>query len=282
MLVIENPTEMSKLARSWRIQGLRTGLVPTMGYFHRGHLSLMRTAGQLADRVVVSLFVNPAQFGPGEDLEIYPRDLERDRRLAQEQGVDCLFCPEPRTMYPEGYQTWVEVTGLARGLCGAKRPGHFRGVATVVSKLFNIVDPDIAVFGQKDFQQLQVIRRMVKDLDFPVEIISHPIVREPDGLAMSSRNAYLSQEERKSALALYKAIVKAEDMVRRGCRDSAEIKRAVEGIILEHPGTRIDYIFLGDPDSLEETGEILDQTLLALAVFVGNTRLIDNTLLRSP
>ncbi len=279
MDVIRSITEMSAIARKWRSEGFVIGLVPTMGYFHQGHLALMKAARKLADRVVVSLFVNPTQFGQNEDLDKYPRNFKRDKSLAEGQGVDSLFVPTPEEMYPSGYQTWVDVTELTKGLCGASRPGHFRGVTTVVSKLFHIVQPDIAVFGQKDFQQLQVIRRMVQDLDIPVEIVAHPIVREPDGLAMSSRNAYLSQDERQRAICLYQSLKKAQDMVEAGCRDAEEIKRAVESTINAYSGTHIDYIFLGDPETLEEVAFLKGKSLLALAVYVGNTRLIDNILL---
>ena len=270
---------MTETAARWRQKGLSVALVPTMGYFHEGHLALMRMARSRADRVVVSLFVNPSQFGPEEDLDRYPRDLERDTELAKGQGVDCLFSPSAGEMYLPGFQTWIDVERLSQGLCGASRPGHFRGVATVVAKLFNIVRPDIAVFGQKDFQQLQIIHRMVKDLNMPIDIIAHPIVREPDGLAMSSRNYYLSIEERKSALSLSQALRLGEKMVADGIRSGQDIIQAVRDHILSHAGTKIDYIFLGDPEELEECQEVHGKALLALAVWVGRTRLIDNTLL---
>jgi pantoate--beta-alanine ligase len=279
MKTINSISNMIELSARWRQKGLSIALVPTMGYFHEGHLALMRMARDRADRVVVSLFVNPSQFGPGEDLDRYPRDLERDTRLARAQGVDCLFCPGAEEMYMPGFQTWIEVERLSQGLCGASRPGHFRGVATVVAKLFNIVRPDIAVFGQKDFQQLQVIRRMVKDLNISIDIMAHPIVREPDGLAMSSRNAYLSIEERRSALSLSQALRLAEKMVANGIRSGQEIVQAVREHILSYANTRIDYIFLGDPEDLKGCREVQGRTLLALAVWVGSTRLIDNTLL---
>ncbi len=279
MIVVKNPKEMILLARSWRSRGHKIALVPTMGYFHLGHLSLMDMALQRADRVVVSLFVNPTQFGPSEDLDQYPRDLVRDTCLAKERGVHCLFIPDARQMYPSGFQTWVDVTELTKVLCGASRPGHFRGVATVVIKLFNIVQPDIAVFGQKDFQQLQVIKRMVTDLNMPIEILSHPIVREPDGLAMSSRNTYLNDQERKSALCLYKSLLLAQDLVIKGISSCAEIRAQMEKYILDQSFTRIDYIFLGDPNTLSEKEVVELPLLIALAVFVGKTRLIDNILI---
>ena len=239
----------------------------------------MRMARSRVDRVVVSLFVNPSQFGPEEDLDRYPRDLERDSGLAKRQGVDCLFSPSAEEMYLPGFQTWIDVKRLSQGLCGASRLGHFRGVATVVAKLFNIVRPDIAVFGQKDFQQLRIIQRMVKDLNMPIDIMAHPIVREPDGLAMSSRNYYLSMEERKSALSLSQALRLAEKMVADGTRSGQDIIQAVRDHILSYAATKIDYIFLGDPKELQECREVRGITLLALAVWVGGTRLIDNILL---
>lgn len=280
MEIIHTISNMKETSIRWKEQGLSVALVPTMGYFHEGHLALMSTAGLEADRLVVSLFVNPAQFGPNEDLNRYPRDFERDAGLAEAEGVDCIFCPEADDMYQPGFQTWIDVPDLSQGLCGASRPVHFRGVATIVAKLFNIVRPDIAVFGQKDFQQLQVIRRMVKDLNMPVDIIAHPIVRESDGLAMSSRNFYLSAKERESALSLSQALHLAEEMVTRGCRSAVDIARAVRGHILSYHNTRIDYIFLGDPEYLTEIKEISGEVLLALGVWAGQTRLIDNTLLR--
>jgi pantoate--beta-alanine ligase len=230
--------------------------------------------------VVVSLFVNPAQFGPNEDLNHYPKDFERDAKLAENEGVSCLFCPDAQDIYPSGFQTWIRVEGLSKGLCGASRPEHFRGVATIVAKLLIIVQPDMAIFGQKDFQQLQVIRRMVKDLNIPVNIIAHPIVREPDGLAMSSRNTYLNAQERESALCLVQAFRLAEKMVARGGRSGAEVIQAVRKHIQSFGNTKIDYVFLGDPESLKPRQEIAGETLLALAVWVGKTRLIDNTLLK--
>ncbi len=262
-----------------RNEGARIGFVPTMGYFHEGHLALMRRAKELADKLVVSIFVNPIQFGPQEDFAAYPRDLERDARLAEEVGVDVLFVPDDQEMYPPGYQTFVEVTELSKPLCGAKRPGHFRGVATVVLKLFNIVRPHLAVFGLKDYQQFLVIRQMVKDLNLDVEIIGHPIVREKDGLAMSSRNTYLSPEERQSALCLYQALRLAQEKIKEGNREVAALKEELSRFILSHPYTKIDYIEFCDPETLAPVDYINQKTLLALAVFVGRARLIDNTIL---
>lgn len=280
MKTINSVSGIRKRVLKWKQEGLSVALVPTMGFFHKGHLSLMRAAKSKADLVVVSLFVNPAQFGPNEDLNRYPRDFERDSKLAEREGVSCLFCPDAGDIYPPGFQTWIRVEGLSQGLCGASRPEHFRGVATIVAKLLIIVQPDIAIFGQKDFQQLQVIRRMVKDLNIPVNIIAHPIVREPDGLAMSSRNTYLDAKERESALSLFQALRLAEKMVDRGCGSGPEVIQAVRNHIQSFDNTKIDYIFLGDPESLEECQEIVGKTLLALAVWIGKTRLIDNTLLK--
>ncbi len=276
MKQVKSKEEVRGIVGPWRAKGLKIGFVPTMGYFHQGHLALMKRAGEIADRVVVSIFVNPTQFGPNEDLDRYPRAIERDLKLAAEAGVDLVFMPEPEELYPPGFQTWVSVEGLSKGLCGASRPGHFRGVATVVAKLFNIVQPDLALFGEKDYQQLQVIRRMVKDLDFPVEIVAHPTVREADGLAMSSRNSYLDPSQRKSALCLKKALDLAEDLVRGGEDRSDRVTGAMKELISAYPETRIDYIFIGDPDSLEPVDEISGRVFVALAVFVGDTRLIDN------
>jgi pantoate--beta-alanine ligase len=280
MKTINSISGMRKKVHKWKQEGLSIALVPTMGFFHKGHLSLMRTAKSKADLVVVSLFVNPAQFGPNEDLNRYPRDFKRDSKLAEDEGVGCLFCPDVRDIYPPGFQTWIRVEGLSQGLCGTSRPEHFRGVTTIVAKLLIIVQPDIAIFGQKDFQQLRVIRRMVKDLNIPVNIIAHPIVREPDGLAMSSRNTCLDAQERESALSLVQALRLAEKMIARGGRSGPEVIQAIRNHIQSFDNTKIDYIFLGDPESLEECQEIVGETLLALAVWIGKTRLIDNTLLK--
>jgi pantoate--beta-alanine ligase len=279
MEIISDPAQMRQTARDWRSQGKRIALVPTMGYFHEGHLSLMRYGREAADKLVVSLFVNPAQFGPNEDLARYPRDLERDSSMAREVGVDILYTPPAEVMYPQGYQTYVAVEELSKPLCGKSRPGHFKGVATVVLKLLNQVQPDIAVFGEKDYQQLQVIRRLVADLDVPVEIVGRPIVREADGLAMSSRNTYLSPEERAAALCLFRAIRAARELVVSGAKSRESVMEAVKGIIAATPHTDIDYIALVDPVTLQEIDTIDNEARLALAVRVGKTRLIDNTLL---
>lgn len=279
MEIISDVAQMRRMARDWREEGQKIALVPTMGYFHEGHLSLMRYGRETADKVVVSLFVNPTQFGPNEDLARYPRDLERDAAMAREVGVDVLYTPPGEAMYPPGYQTYVTVEELSRGLCGASRPGHFRGVATVVLKLLNQVQPDTAIFGEKDYQQLQVIRRLVADLNVPVEIIGRPIVREADGLAMSSRNTYLSPEERASALCLFRAIRAARELVLSGAKSRASVLEAVKGIITATPHTDIDYLSLVHPDTLKEIDAIDHEARLALAVRVGKTRLIDNTML---
>jgi pantoate--beta-alanine ligase len=255
--------------------------VPTMGYFHEGHLSLMRLASRLADRVVVSLFVNSLQFGPSEDLGSYPRDLQRDSRMAADEKVDILFIPTDREMYFPGFNARVMVSGITDTLCGKQRPGHFEGVTTVVAKLFNIVKPHVAVFGQKDFQQLSVIRKMVRELNWDIEIVGHPIVREADGLAMSSRNTYLSSEERKKSLCLYKAIQHAKKRFKGGITDAELLKSEIHDIILSYSGVSIDYISLVDKDNLSDKEVIDSNSVLVLAVKVGKTRLIDNCFLGS-
>ncbi len=279
MEIISDPQEMQGRARQWRDHGLKVVLVPTMGFFHRGHLSLMEYGRTIGERLVVSLFVNPAQFGPQEDLARYPRDLERDARLAREAGVDCLYTPGAGAMYPPGYQTFVEVESLSQGLCGASRPGHFRGVATVVLKLLHQVSPQAAVFGEKDYQQLMVVKQMVADLAVPTEIVGRPIVREPDGLAMSSRNTYLSPAGRAAALCLYRALLAARELVASGAKSREDILAAVRQIIDAAPGAKIDYVALVDPATLKEVEAIPGEARLLLAVWVNNTRLIDNTLL---
>ncbi len=271
---------MQLICEAARASGRTVGLVPTMGYFHQGHLELMRAARENADRVVVSIFVNPIQFGPGEDLEAYPRDLQRDLEDARKLGVDYVFHPPVDEMYPEGFQTQVRVLELTKHLCGLARPGHFEGVTTVVAKLFNITRPHLAFFGQKDYQQLTVVSRMAGDLDMGVEIVGIPIVRESDGLAMSSRNIYLSPEERESALSLQESLGIADEMVRGGERDAARVRRAVEEHIQSRPHTDIDYVALCDPRTLEDVEIIQGDVLLALAVRVGKARLIDNRILR--
>ena len=279
MEIIHNVSLMQKRAEELRSAGKKIGFVPTMGFFHEGHLELMRVARRNADVLVVSIFVNPIQFGPSEDYDRYPKDIERDKKKAQEVGVDILFLPSVEEMYPDGFQTKVHVEKLTQHLCGLFRPGHFDGVTTVVTKLFNIVKPHVAVFGDKDYQQLLVIKRMVKDLNMDIHIIGVPIVRESDGLAMSSRNVYLSPEERKSALCLKKSIDLAIEMVKKGESDASLIKRKVKELINSHPFTKIQYVSICDPETLEEVDQIKDRALIALAVFVGNARLIDNAIL---
>ncbi len=277
MDIILDPADMMAWSGARAAAGDRIALVPTMGFFHEGHLRLMRMAARAADRVVVSLFVNPTQFGPGEDLERYPRDIDRDTRLAQGEGVDVLFVPDAAAMYPDGFQTTVSVEGLSRFLCGASRPGHFAGVTTVVCKLFNIVRPHCAVFGEKDFQQLAVIRRMVDDLNMGVEILGHPVVREPDGLAMSSRNTYLDDALRPSALSLHGAIGLARELAAAGVVSEPELRRQVEEYIGSFPETEIDYVAFVNEQSLETADPVDRATILALAVRVGGrVRLIDN------
>ncbi len=251
-----------------------------MGYLHEGHLSLIRLARNKGDRVVVSIFVNPLQFGPTEDYHIYPRDIERDLKLLEREKVDVVFIPDEKEMYPPDFQTYVEVTKLTQGLCGAYRPGHFKGVTTVVLKLFNIVKPDFAVFGEKDYQQLKVIQQMVKDLNLDVEIIPHPIVREKSGLAMSSRNTYLSEEERHSAVAIYQSLKMAERIIFEGEKDAERVKGLIRDYLEKFPHNKVQYVEIVDPESLESVSEIKGPVLIALAVFVGKTRLIDNRLIK--
>jgi len=277
MKIIKKIAEMQKIANDLRQQGKSIGFVPTMGYLHEGHLSLMKCARKENDVVVISIFVNPTQFVPGEDYERYPRDEEGDIKKAKEVGVDIVFIPDVKDMYPDGYSTYVEEKVLSAGLCGARRPGHFKGVTTIVAKLFNIVKPHRAYFGKKDYQQLRVIERMARDLNFDIEIIGCPIVREPDGLAMSSRNVYLSQEERKSALCLYKSLLLAQNMIKKGERNPTIIKKAMEEFILKHPHVKkIDYIEIVDRYTLQPVDKLTGNELIALAVFVGPARLIDN------
>lgn len=268
--------EVRDMIRTWRMQGLSVGLVPTMGYLHEGHMSLVKAAVRDNDRVVVSVFVNPMQFGPNEDLDRYPRDFEADTRLCEENGVDLIIHPQPEEMYPEGFCSFVDMTGPTAELCGKSRPIHFRGVCTVVNKLFNIVQPDRAYFGQKDAQQLSVIRRMVKDLNIPIEIVGCPIVREEDGLAKSSRNKYLNEEERKAALILSRSIRLGEEMVKNGERDARKVCAAMTELINSEPLARIDYVEAVDADSVQKIDTVKGNVLFAIAVYIGKTRLIDN------
>lgn len=270
-------------AREWVRQqkraGKRVGFVPTMGYLHAGHMALVARARAECDAVVASIFVNPLQFGPNEDFGRYPRAFERDQALLASGGVDLLFAPSVEEMYPSPARVFVEPTYLSDHLCGASRPGHFRGVATVVSKLFHIVEPDRAYFGEKDYQQLAIIRQMVRDLDFPVVVVGVPTVREPDGLALSSRNAYLGPAERQAALVLSRALARARERVAAGERDAAALLADLHALVSAEPLARIDYISLVDPESLQPVAQITGRTLLALAVFIGSTRLIDNAML---
>jgi len=268
--------EMTQQSLDWKKNGFSVGFVPTMGFLHKGHLTLIEKAVEKCGKVAVSIFVNPTQFGQGEDFEKYPKNFERDIELASSAGADCVFFPSKDEMYPQNYQTYVELENLPAFLCGKSRPGHFRGVATIVSKLFNIVMPDFAFFGEKDFQQLAVIRQMVKDLNFNIKIQGVPIVREDDGLAMSSRNTYLSKEERKSALLLYKSIIKAEEMIKNGERKSLKVIEMMKNIINECDFAKIDYINISNPKTLEDVELIENEVVLAMAVFIGKTRLIDN------
>lgn len=279
MRIIETVVEMQAFSREVRKNGKTIALVPTMGYLHEGHASLMVEGRKRADILVASIFVNPTQFGPSEDFDAYPRDLERDRKVAVAAGVDVIFAPKASDMYPRGFQTFVDVEELTRHLCGASRPGHFRGVTTVVAKLLNIVMPHVALFGKKDFQQLAVIRRMAGDLNMDVEIVGMPIVREADGLAMSSRNAYLGPEERKSALCLSRALATAQALFRDGECRVAPLREKVLRIISEVPGAIIDYADFRDSETLEAIETANGQTLIALAVKIGTTRLIDNCIL---
>ena len=254
------------------------GLVPTMGYLHEGHLSLIRQAREECDHVFVSIFVNPAQFGPKEDLSKYPRDLERDFRLI-EPYTDVVWTPSDAIMYPQGYQTWVEVEALTKFLEGAMRPGHFRGVTTVVAKLFNGVQPHKAYFGQKDAQQVAVIRQMVRDLNFPIEIVVCPTAREPDGLARSSRNVYLDPEQRKAATVLFRSLSAAKELYESGERSGEKLRQTMKDILAAEPLAQMQYVSCADYDTLEELDEIKGKALLSMAVFFGKTRLIDNFVL---
>ncbi len=262
--------------RRARGQGSSLGFVPTMGALHEGHLSLVRAAREHCDTVAVSVFVNPAQFAPHEDLDQYPRPLERDRELLSQEGVDLLFVPATEEMYPPGSSTWVQVDGLGDKLCGQSRPGHFRGVTTVVAKLLHIVQPDCAFFGQKDAAQVAIIRRMVRDLHLPVEILVCPIVREADGLAMSSRNAYLDRQQRHSALALYRSLLRVQQDFSAGERNAARLIGAGRGTFSAEPSVRLDYFAIVDPETLDPLAEVDQPALVAVAALVGTTRLIDN------
>ncbi len=279
MRMIQDPQEMQDLAKALRRTGKTIGFVPTMGFLHEGHQSLMRIARARCDVLVVSIFVNPAQFGPNEDYGSYPRDFERDERLCCESGVDFLFYPTPVSMYLDGHSVWVDEQVLSNTLCGAARPGHFRGVCTVVAKLLNLVLPEFMVLGEKDAQQLRVLRRMVLDLNIPVEIVSGPTVREPDGLAMSSRNKYLTPQERQDAVALSQGLKQAQELFASGERDVTRLKSAISTIISETSGV-VDYIDVVDNETLRPFRGFGDCALVALAVKFSNARLIDNAVLK--
>lgn len=276
MQIIKTIGELRPILKEFRRQGLSVGLVPTMGYLHEGHKSLIVKAVSENDRVIVSDFVNPTQFGVNEDLSSYPRDIERDAALCEQAGATLIFHPEPEEMYFPDSCTFVDMDRLTKGLCGKTRPTHFRGVCTVVSKLFHIVMPDRAYFGQKDAQQLAVIRRMVRDLNFDITIVGCPIVREADGLAMSSRNTYLSPEERKAALILHRSLQLGEEMMKAGERDALKIRTAIQANMETETLARVDYVEIVDANSLEQVTLIEKPVLVATAVYIGNTRLIDN------
>ena len=277
MKTIENISRMSTFVKMMKKEGKSIGLVPTMGCLHEGHLSLVKAAKKHTDVVIMSIFINPIQFGPKEDFEKYPRDLKHDEEMAREAGVDVIFYPSLKDMYPEGYATYVVVEKLTGNLCGESRPGHFRGVATIVTKLFNIVKPEVAYFGQKDMQQAMMVKKMASDLNMDIELKMMPAVREKDGLAMSSRNMYLSDAERKDAAVLYQSLKNAEMLIKNGERDAGKIIRAVEDMIKAKQSARVEYVKLVDAAELKDVKMITGEIALAVAVFFGNTRLIDNT-----
>lgn len=277
MIVVRSPKEMQKIADEKRKEGKIIGFVPTMGALHEGHLALIREARKRSGFVVVSIFVNPIQFGPKEDYKEYPRDEEGDLKKCENEGVDCVFIPDVKDMYPENFSTYVEVHGLTENLCGKYRPGHFRGVTTVVAKLFNIVKPHLAFFGWKDAQQLLVIKRMVRDLNFDIEIVGIETVREKDGLAMSSRNLYLKEEERKQAPYLYKGLLYGKEIIEKGEKDAEKVKKEIEKFINKNvPLGKIQYVEIVDMENLKPLREIKGNVMIALAVFLGKARLIDN------
>lgn len=275
MKIVSTVEEVRSQVKEWRKEGCTVGFVPTMGYLHEGHMSLIDAAGE-NDKVVVSVFVNPMQFGPNEDLASYPRDLEHDAKLCEEHGVDLIFHPTPEEMYGDNFYTYVDMNTLTQELCGLSRPVHFRGVCTVVAKLFNIVTPDKAYFGQKDAQQLAIIKRMVKDLNMPLTIIGCPIIREEDGLAKSSRNTYLSPEERKAALVLSRSIFLGKELVENGECDCAKIVATMTAEIEKEPLAKIDYVKIVDLGTMQQVEKIGGGILTAIAVYIGKTRLIDN------
>jgi len=276
-MLVKDISEMKSIIRELKKEGRSIGFVPTMGYLHEGHISLIRASKKENDITVVSIFVNPLQFGKNEDLDRYPRDLERDMEICRREGVDYLFYPSYEDMYPEGFSTYVVVEGITEKLCGAFRPGHFKGVTTVVTKLFNIVKPDRAYFGKKDYQQFKVIQKMVRDLNMDVQVIGCPIVREKDGLAMSSRNKYLSENERKADLSISRSLFEAKRLFDQGVDDVNRLKEEIKRIVLAHPEVReIQYVEIVDPETLESKEKAEKGDIIAIAVFVGDTRLIDN------
>lgn len=278
MNIAETIQETRQIVKAWRKQGLTVGLVPTMGFLHEGHESLIRRSAAENDKTVVSIFVNPMQFGKNEDLESYPRDVQRDSRICREAGAHLIFHPSPEEMYPPDFFTYTDMDTITEGLCGSDRPGHFRGVCTVVGKLFHIVSPDRAYFGQKDAQQLSVIQKMVRDLNFDLEVVGCPTVREPDGLAKSSRNTYLSEEERKQAAVLYRSLQHAEEALAAGERDVKAIRDAMVHMIAQQPLAKIDYVEFVDWEILQPIKKLKKPALIAVAVKFGKTRLIDNFL----
>ena len=282
MKIIQSVQEMQSFSDNARREGRRIAFVPTMGYLHQGHASLMREARKHGDCLVVSIYVNPMQFGPNEDLAKYPRDFDRDKAVCEEAGVDIIFCPQNQDMYPPFFQTFITVEEVSKNLCGLSRPGHFRGVATVCAKLFNMVKPHVAVFGQKDFQQVAVIKTMVRDLNMDLQIVAASTVREADGLAMSSRNIYLQPEERESSLSLSHGLLKAKELYDQGERDAATMIDAVRKIIRQQPHTQIDYIQICDTTTLKDVEKIEGEAVIALAVRVGTARLIDNYVFGTP
>lgn len=276
MFIADKITEVRSIVSGWHKQGLKVGVVPTMGYLHEGHESLIRRAAQENDKVITTIFVNPMQFGPKEDLSTYPRDFQRDTQICEKAGADIIFAPAVSEMYQPNFCSFVDMNGLTEELCGASRPGHFRGVCTVVSKLFHITKADRAYFGEKDAQQLAVIRRMVRDLDMDIEIVGCPIVREQDGLAMSSRNTYLSPEERSAAVVLSQSLAMARTMLEAGERNAVVIYNSIKEKIEKEPLARIDYVSIVDGDTLHSVEKIEHPILIALAVYMGKTKLIDN------
>lgn len=278
MKIVETVAEVREQVKAWRQEGLSVGLVPTMGYLHEGHQSLIDRAVAENDRVVVSVFVNPMQFGVGEDLESYPRDMDRDAALCEKAGADLIFHPEPSEMYPQDFSSFVDMSTLTGGLCGKTRPIHFRGVCTVVSKLFNIVTPDRAYFGQKDAQQLAVIRHMVHDLSYGIEIVGCPIIREKDGLAKSSRNTYLNPQERQAALILSQSLAEGKKRLEAGEKNADKIRQVIVDQIETEPLAKIDYVEVVDWNNLEPVQTIQGPVLVAIAVYIGKTRLIDNVI----